>query len=479
MRSMKLMKSVGLGLFMLGLSSTAWSHGFLSSPEARGSLCRTSNTNCGAIVYEPQSLEAVSGFPKAGPVDGKIASAALPQFAALDEQTSSRWAKRPMSAGLQNFTWTLTANHVTRGFRYYITKANWNPNQVLSRASFEAAPFCEVSTGMVQPPKTVTHQCNVPARTGYQIILAVWEIGDTVNSFYNVADVMFGADTTTPPTQVTWNQRGTIFPSLDLTAGDQVATRVFDASGERRDLQTRINITNSSDGQRNSWPFILANRINLEQAAIRAGQKAANGKIEAVSGQNEIFTRSDSGLSRVEIQIEKAVPPTTADLAVSNLAANHVIKQGQLTLSFDVRTNADMDINVSLFNSTGQTKGVAAASVNNSNQTVRLNVTKPEAGRHQIVFKATVKATGALVQKTFDLNFQTEVINTGAQYRFPENVRLYKAGTVVLQPKNGMLYQCRPFPYSGFCVQWSPSTPHFEPGVGSNWKDAWIEISTK
>jgi chitin-binding protein len=38
---------------------------------------------------------------------------------------------------------------------------------------------------------TVTHTCNVPVRHGYQIILGVWEIGDTSNSFYNVVDVKF------------------------------------------------------------------------------------------------------------------------------------------------------------------------------------------------------------------------------------------------------------------------------------------------
>ncbi len=45
--------------------------------------------------------------------------------------------------------------------------------------------------GGVQPPFTYSDTCNVPASSGYQVILAVWEISDTTNAFYNVIDVNF------------------------------------------------------------------------------------------------------------------------------------------------------------------------------------------------------------------------------------------------------------------------------------------------
>jgi N-acetylglucosamine-binding protein A len=59
-------------------------------------------------------------------------------------------------------------------------------------------------------------------------------------------------------------------------------------------------------------------------------------------------------------------------------------------------------------------------------------------------------------------------------YIFPDNIASYKAGTVVLQPKDGKTYQCKPFPYSGYCVQWSKYATQFEPGTGSHWKEAWV-----
>lgn len=57
---------------------------------------------------------------------------------------------------------------------------------------------------------------------------------------------------------------------------------------------------------------------------------------------------------------------------------------------------------------------------------------------------------------------------------FPDGLAVYKAGTKVLQPKNQSVYECKPFPYSGYCIQWSSSNSQFEPGVGSNWQEAWI-----
>ena len=101
-------------LLMLG-SSNVFAHGYIKQPEARGYLCKLGeNSQCGAVQWEPQSLEGYSGFPQNGPADGQIASAGLAQFSPLNEQTVSRWAKRPITAGPTNFTWRFTANHVTR-----------------------------------------------------------------------------------------------------------------------------------------------------------------------------------------------------------------------------------------------------------------------------------------------------------------------------------------------------------------------------
>ena len=58
---------------------------------------------------------------------------------------------------------------------------------------------------------------------------------------------------------------------------------------------------------------------------------------------------------------------------------------------------------------------------------------------------------------------------------FPNELATYRAGTRVLQPRNNIIYQCRPFPNEGFCRQWSPATPQYEPGFGASWPQAWIQ----
>ena len=57
-------------------SAPASAHGYVEGPLSRSAACNVGlNTDCGSIVYEPQSLEAPKGFPNSGPADGHIASA--------------------------------------------------------------------------------------------------------------------------------------------------------------------------------------------------------------------------------------------------------------------------------------------------------------------------------------------------------------------------------------------------------------------
>lgn len=169
-------------------------HGYIDSPASRAYLCSMlENKNCGPIEYEPQSVEGRKGFPQRGPADGKIASAGVGMFKQLDEQSVTRWTKVNMRSGENVFHWTLTAPHSTTGWEYFITKQDWDPNLPLSRAAFELQPFCSRFDGGAVPAREVTMKCNVPYRTGYQVILGVWTIADTSNAFYQVIDANMNA----------------------------------------------------------------------------------------------------------------------------------------------------------------------------------------------------------------------------------------------------------------------------------------------
>ncbi|MBQ0954816.1 lytic polysaccharide monooxygenase [Serratia symbiotica] len=205
---MKLNK-IAIAVASLLVSGAALSHGYVMDPPARAYLCSSNavgyspvtNKGCGNIQYEPQSLEAHKGFPHGGVVDGQIASANRVRGGELDVQNMDRWAKTPISAGKNQFHWTFTAAHPTTKYEYFITKNHWNPNAPLTRASFETTPFCTIQRNGAVPGRgpSEVHTCDVPAREGYQEILAVWTVDDTSNAFYNVIDVEFAGNNNAKP----------------------------------------------------------------------------------------------------------------------------------------------------------------------------------------------------------------------------------------------------------------------------------------
>ncbi|MCY9512962.1 lytic polysaccharide monooxygenase [Paenibacillus apiarius] len=205
----------------LAFADTASAHGYIESPASRALQCKQGlNTNCGQVQYEPQSVEGPGSFPLGGPADGHIAGGGV--FPELDAQTATRWNKVNLNGGTNTFKWHLTAPHATREWKYYITKKDWNPNQPLARANLEL--FCSFNDGGAKPSNKVSHQCSVPTdRSGYHVILGVWEIADTVNAFYQVIDVNLvndgsGGQLPTVPVNVASPSHTTTSVTLNWTA---------------------------------------------------------------------------------------------------------------------------------------------------------------------------------------------------------------------------------------------------------------------
>ncbi|WP_082062988.1 lytic polysaccharide monooxygenase [Paenibacillus sp. IHBB 10380] len=183
---------VGFSVILLGFAfslvfaQNASAHGYIESPASRAYMCKQGeNTNCGSVQYEPQSIESIGNFPTTGPADGQITGGGI--FKELYEQKSDRWKKVTLQTGLNTFTWKLTAPHATDNWKYYITKANWDPNKPIGRDDIEL--LCSFDDKGAKPNPSTSHQCNIPAdRTGYQLILGVWDIADTPMAFYQVID---------------------------------------------------------------------------------------------------------------------------------------------------------------------------------------------------------------------------------------------------------------------------------------------------
>jgi chitin-binding protein len=467
---------------LLSTSKPVAAHAYISAPESRGYLCRLNeNTRCGNIVYEPQSLEGTDRFPETGPADGRIASAGHGAFAQLDAQNINRWTKRHIKAGPNEFTWTFTAAHSSRDWRYFITKSDWNPNSPLTRDQFESVPFCEYQGENKRPPRQLTHLCNVPAdRSGYHIVLGVWDVADTPMSFYNTVDLMIDNGDTS---DVEWQDVGDIFSGRELNVGDKVKTRVFGTDGELSSLQTILAINSAEEGKNENWTFKLAQLINQSQSWIQAGQLDKDNQVNAVVGKNEIYVQSNSGIISVELEIDQA-PPPKPDFYVAGIGHHYQITDGKVIFDFDVEISQAASITATLNKNykslVTNTFDIEAGASNSS-----LIFENATAGHYNLVvsFLAENKTVG---DQIFHLNIVAEdgidtptepdpLPDHNADFTFPEQLSRYKAGTLVMQPKTGKVYECKPWPYNGYCVQWSESTNQFEPGVGSAWTMAWVE----
>ncbi|MEU1052235.1 lytic polysaccharide monooxygenase [Streptomyces sp. NPDC005876] len=192
--------AVGLattGALVLTTGGTASGHGYTDLPVSRQKLCQNGSvSNCGAIQWEPQSVEGPKGFPSSGPADGRICSANNVGFAQLDAPKTPSGAAWPTTkvTGGQNYTfrWQFTAMHATTDFKYYVTKPGWNQNHNLARSDLNLTPFLTVPYNNQRPPSTLSHSGALPSGlSGHHVIVAVWTVADTGNAFYACSDVTF------------------------------------------------------------------------------------------------------------------------------------------------------------------------------------------------------------------------------------------------------------------------------------------------
>ncbi|GII96223.1 lytic polysaccharide monooxygenase auxiliary activity family 9 protein [Sinosporangium siamense] len=150
---------------VLSPASPASAHGWITSPPSRQDMCAKRLVGgCGGVEYEPQSVEAPKGSHLCSGGGG---------FRVLDND-SKNWPVNSVSSDV-TFQWRLTAPHRTSTWEYYV----------------DGELFRTFSQNNSQPPSNISHQLSgLPG--GRHKILAVWNIADTANAFYNCVDVEVG-----------------------------------------------------------------------------------------------------------------------------------------------------------------------------------------------------------------------------------------------------------------------------------------------
>lgn len=462
-------------------SQSASAHGYLEVPPSRALLCQKGlNTNCGGAQYEPQSVgETFKGFPAGaggaplqGPIDGKIPSGGHSLFSALDAQSATRWHMTEIKNRNIDFQWRYTAVHPATKHEYFITRNGWNPNQALKRASFESTPFCTVDGGNQKPSNNDKHNCNIPSdKTGQHVILGIWTVGDTDAAFYNAADVNILAE---PDLPGGWSFAGSIAPSTQLLVGDKVKARAFNANGESGDYSVEISIDTAEEGLPQNWSFKLAEAINKAHKLIRAGVRNESGDIEPVRGNNMLYAQKESDVIRYEVQLNMQEDPA-ARMSVAAQQAEYVLDKGRTEVKFSMISNRKMNVEASLFDENNKLVGSKAAQVDSGSSWLTLDV-RSNPGAHTLTLVGTTLDGRTTRQDTQPTQLTGEGVGTDYDFVFPEGISGYTAGTKVLQAKTNEVFECKPFPESGYCKQYSPTANGFEPGVGEHSHMAWNKL---
>ncbi|QFZ22216.1 lytic polysaccharide monooxygenase [Saccharothrix syringae] len=179
-------------LIVIASAGSASAHGYISSPPSRQAMCAQGRiSNCGPIVYEPQSVE--------GPKGQQNCHAGVAGFAPLNDD-SRPWPTTSVGNNV-TFNWTLTARHATSTWQYFIG----------------GSKIAEFNDGGRQPAATVTHNVSLGGRTGRIKLLAIWNVADTANAFYSCVDLQVGGGGTTPPTTTTTTPPTTSNPTTTTT----------------------------------------------------------------------------------------------------------------------------------------------------------------------------------------------------------------------------------------------------------------------
>ncbi|MGS0740410.1 lytic polysaccharide monooxygenase auxiliary activity family 9 protein [Glaciimonas sp. GG7] len=207
-------------------------HGRITTPETRSLVA----TKLGLIGdWQNNEMEGGKNFPalmsgpfpvpyetdsasNAPPADGTILSGGKDDARACvnftDQEMRDKlkalgkpdaaftWPQINVHAGqIFNVQWAYTAKHITRGYRWFITKDQWDPQQRITRAQLETTPFSEDFYTEVpyyqhkekMVPKSEHNVVLPQGKKGHHVILLAWIVADTGAAFYQAFDVHFSA----------------------------------------------------------------------------------------------------------------------------------------------------------------------------------------------------------------------------------------------------------------------------------------------
>ncbi|WP_087018668.1 lytic polysaccharide monooxygenase [Thaumasiovibrio subtropicus] len=468
-------------------------HGYTTFPKARQVICAEqgghwgssngstiSNLGCRAAFQESGTYpfvqinefaanvarydvpEAVKSVVK----DGNICSGGDNSKSGMSV-ASEHWTRTTMAAG-QTFTleFLATAPHNPSYWEIYLSKPGyraessrltWNDLEQIGYVG--DIPVISKNNG-----RYYEFDVTLPAgRTGDATLMVRWQREDPAGEgFYNCSDIRFEGDAPAP----VWSAIGPFLKAgFAPSEGESVWFRLFDAQGSELVFE-KLPITAQNIAQ---WQQELATTLNGQHGSlIQVGVADGEGNIQFNAADlyaNQVYVTDTQFSYAMDLRVEVVAP----DVTVTGIAPNYTLDANNQAVIEAAFASADVyPIALVVKDSQGVT---VDQQIGNSPAT--LSVVVSQAGTYTVESFAT-DAEGKEWPLSSVTTSVTAPSNGEYDFVFPDGLAIYKAGTKVLGADGG-IYECKPFPYEGWCRIYTAAQNHYEPGVGSNWTDAWIK----
>ncbi|MET7478276.1 lytic polysaccharide monooxygenase [Streptomyces sp. NPDC005648] len=187
-------------------AAPASAHGTMGDPVSRVAQCYAENPEspksdaCGAAVaaggtqalydWNGVRIGDANGRHQALIPDGRLCSANNEEFKGLDLPRAD-WPATGVKSGSYTFRYRVTAPHKGT-FTVYLTKAGYDPAKRLAWSELDLAHPVATATDPVASGGFYTFSGTLPARSGKQLLYAIWQRSDSPEAFYSCSDVTFG-----------------------------------------------------------------------------------------------------------------------------------------------------------------------------------------------------------------------------------------------------------------------------------------------